>query len=366
MFLVCVLLFTMHGVFGVEEVFEGDPLTLKTNFTEVQKNGLIHWKVNGTRIASVNKETGGVKYTDDKLVMFGDTLTVDQNGLFTIWSIRHRHHGEYKVESSSSAGTKLQIFRVIVKDSQITTDEVKSVASTEGNTVTLLNDVELQKQDLILWRFGAEGHLIAKWDVEDGQILYYGGPDGRFSDRLQMDKKSGSLTVNDIRTEDAGEFKLKIVGDRKTLLTRFSVDVSASGLSPGGITGIVLAVLLLLGIAAAAVLYYCFKFKKMHDTSEHIKQLSKISVQLQQLANQPQVVSESERHDQITRTKQELSKIAEELEQICKVLKNSSSAGERQSLNVCEAESQMVEPASPNPQNEDGVETDKMLVRKPN
>nr|XP_009300023.1 uncharacterized protein LOC100334619 isoform X1 [Danio rerio] len=358
----CVLLFTMHSIFGVEamemNVFEGDSLTLKTNFIEVQKNGLIDWKVNRTRIASVNKETGGVEYTDDKLVMFGDTLTVDQNGFCTIWSIRHRHYGEYEVESISSAGTKSQTFRVIVKDSQMTSDEVKSVAATEGATVTLQTDVELQKQDLILWRFGAEGHLIAKWDVEDGQILYYGGPDGRFRDRLQMERKNGSLTTKNIRTEDAGEFKLKIVGERKTLLTRFSVAVSASGLSPGGITGIVLTVLLLGITTAAAVLYYCYKLTKNHDTSEHIKQLSKISVQLQQLANQP--------HDQITRTKQELSKIAEELEQICKVLKNSSSAGERQSLNVCEAESQMVEPASPNPQNEDGVETDKMLVRKPN
>ncbi|XP_056304495.1 uncharacterized protein LOC130216631 [Danio aesculapii] len=288
-FIHCVFLFTMQSIFSVEavdlNVFEGDSSTLKTNFIEVQKNGLIDWKVNGTRIASVNKETLTVEYTDDKLIMFGDTLTVDQNGFCTILNIRHRHSGEYEVESISSAGKKSQIFRVIVKDSQMTSDEVKSVAATEETTVTLQTDVKLQKQDLILWRFGAEGHLIAKWDVEDGQILYYSGPDGRFRDRLQMDKKTGSLTINDIRTEDAGEFKLKIVGDRKTLFTRFSVAVSASGLSPGGIAGIVLAILLLLAItAAAAVLYYCYKLKTMHNaTSEQIKQLSKISVRLQQL-----------------------------------------------------------------------------------
>lgn len=98
--------------------------------------------------------------------------------------------------------------------------------ATKGNSETLHTDTELQKRDLILWRFGAEGSLIAKGDTEDSRASHYDGDDGRFRNRLKMDINTGSLTISDLETEHAGEFRLKIISDRRILFKRFTVTVS--------------------------------------------------------------------------------------------------------------------------------------------
>ncbi len=113
------------GVFGVDPdgvktVIEGDSLTVQTGFTEIQKDGLTEWKFNNTNIATINKGTGKVEYSDDKLMMmFSGRLNLDQTGFLTIWNIRIKHSGEYKVESISSVGTKSKTFKVIVKGESI-------------------------------------------------------------------------------------------------------------------------------------------------------------------------------------------------------------------------------------------------------
>ncbi len=104
------------------------------------------------------------------------------------------------------------------------------MSATKGSSETLHTDAELQKHDLILWRFGAEGSLIAKADTEDNQTLYYDGDDGRFKGRLEMDSKTGSLTITDLETEHTGEFRLKIISDRRILFKRFTVTVSGESL----------------------------------------------------------------------------------------------------------------------------------------
>ncbi len=88
------------------------------------------------------------------------------------------------------------------------TDEVKSVSVIEGESVILQNDVELQKDDLIVWRFGDEGILLAKIYVETNERSL-NDADERFRNRLQLDQ-TGSLTITNARTEHTGLYEVQI------------------------------------------------------------------------------------------------------------------------------------------------------------
>uniref|UniRef100_A0A8C2C4T7 Immunoglobulin domain-containing protein n=1 Tax=Cyprinus carpio TaxID=7962 RepID=A0A8C2C4T7_CYPCA len=323
-------MFVTDGVFGVDPdgvktVIEGGSLTLQTDFIEMQKDGLTEWKVNNTNIATINKGTGKVEYSDDILMMmFSGRLNLDHTGFLTIWNIRIKHSGEYKVESISSVGTKSKTFKVIVKESPLKSvedkDEIKALSATKGNSETLHTETELQEHDLILWRFGAEGSLIAKSDTEDSHTSFYDGDDGRFRGRLEMDSKTGSLTITDLETEHTGEFRLKIYSDRRIVFKRFIVTVSVPGLSKGAIAGICVAVLLLVAAAVTSgvVIYFRHKISELKKLipkiSERLDQLPKISKDLEQLLKLFKQLSEiSEKKESPKINEKELVKISEKL-----------------------------------------------------
>ncbi|KAK9967210.1 hypothetical protein ABG768_001618 [Culter alburnus] len=96
-------------------------------------------------------------------------------------------------------------------------DELKSVSVMEGDSVTLNSDLTEYEDDLILWRFGTNNTLIAEISVlEDSMTVYDDGPDGRFRDRLKLDHQTGSLTITNITTEHAGDYKLQTSSVRKS------------------------------------------------------------------------------------------------------------------------------------------------------
>ncbi|XP_039547188.1 SLAM family member 5-like [Pimephales promelas] len=104
------------------------------------------------------------------------------------------------------------------------TDEVKSVSVTEGDSVSLNTDVQVQSKDLILWTFGPRETRIAEIykqniDMSDSDVT--------FGDRLQMDNQTGSLTIRNIRSEHTGLYKLQIISRKGTLYKRFNVTVYA-------------------------------------------------------------------------------------------------------------------------------------------
>ncbi|KAK2906703.1 hypothetical protein Q8A67_005688 [Cirrhinus molitorella] len=183
------------------------------------------------------------------------------------------------------------MFKVIVKESPLKyvedKDEIKVLSATKGNSETLHTKIELQKHNLVLWRFGAEGSLIAKSDIEDSLTSYYDGDDGRFKGKLELDSKTGSLTITDLETKHTGEFRLKIISDRRILYKRFTVTVS--GLSPGAVAGICIVLLLIAAAAvAASVMIYCrsnrYKLKNlMSKISKQLEQMSKMTKQLEQM-----------------------------------------------------------------------------------
>ncbi|XP_048037404.1 uncharacterized protein LOC125262605 [Megalobrama amblycephala] len=108
------------------------------------------------------------------------------------------------------------------------TDEIQSVSVMEGESVTLYCDVtEIQKADRILWTFGPDSTRIAQINRSVNKIsLYNDVLDGRFRDRLHLDK-TGSLTITNPTTELAGLYKLQLIGGKEVPPKKFSIIVSA-------------------------------------------------------------------------------------------------------------------------------------------
>ncbi|XDV23487.1 hypothetical protein PO909_028051, partial [Leuciscus waleckii] len=98
----------------------------------------------------------------------------------------------------------------------------------EGESVTLNTDLtEIQDDDNILWKFGAEKSLIAKINRKKQIFSTYDDvPDGRFRDRLKLDDQTGSLTITNITTEHTGVYEVKMIGAKWSLKT-FNVSVYA-------------------------------------------------------------------------------------------------------------------------------------------
>ncbi len=116
---------------------------------------------------------------------------------------------------------------LVAPPSVIAGAEMKTVSVTEGDPVTL-HVPQLQGHELIVWRFGDEGKLIAKHDIETkSSSLYY---DERFRDRLQLDHQIGFLSITNTRTTDSGLYTVKISNNKQTSYKRFTVTVSGEEL----------------------------------------------------------------------------------------------------------------------------------------
>ncbi|XP_016414792.1 uncharacterized protein LOC107745425 [Sinocyclocheilus rhinocerous] len=101
----------------------------------------------------------------------------------------------------------------------------------EGQSVTLYPDnTEAQKDDLIVWMFGDENNLIAQMTGKTRAT--YEGTDGIFRDRLKLDKRTGSLTIRNMRTELSGLYKLQMSSSSKgTTNKRFKVVINLNNVS---------------------------------------------------------------------------------------------------------------------------------------
>ncbi|XP_052446715.1 uncharacterized protein LOC127988148 isoform X2 [Carassius gibelio] len=106
--------------------------------------------------------------------------------------------------------------------------DVKSVM--EGDSVTLYTDLtEIQKAELILWTFGSGNTRIVQINRMSHKISIYDDVlDGRFRDRLKLDKQTGSLTITNTTTQHTGLYGfLQIIGGKQATHKKFNVIVSA-------------------------------------------------------------------------------------------------------------------------------------------
>lgn len=158
---------------------------------------------------------------------------------------------------------KISLFLMFVLFLEGVFGESVPVLVIEGDSVTLKTDLtEIKIEDVLDWRFGAGGDLIARFNKAAGKITYDDVPGGNFKGRLKLDDQTGSLTITNSRTTDSGEYK---VTTTFTSITKtFSVTVIAapdSGLSQGAIAGIVVMALLITAAAAGGA-FYCYRKKK--------------------------------------------------------------------------------------------------------
>nr|CAM73209.1 unnamed protein product [Danio rerio] len=150
-----------------------------------------------------------------------------------------------------------------------------SVSVKEGDSVTLLNDVKITKQDKIRWYFNDT--LIARIYLSNNKTWTdVQCNDERFRDRLKLDHQTGSLTVMNTRSTDSGEYQLDVIytgGDKEKTFSVTVLSVSAvdkhkkekdqegesdtsdtgSGLSTVAVIGMCVALLLVICAAVAAI-----------------------------------------------------------------------------------------------------------------
>nr|XP_021325232.1 uncharacterized protein LOC100536726 [Danio rerio] len=266
--------FVMSGVFGADEgksasvsVMEGDSVTLNLNLTRIQGFNKIEWKFANTTLARA--KIANVLPYPDQTVISKDRLHLNKTGSLTIRNMRTNFSGQYEAVVFHNSGTNKTQIVVTVYGSPLVINahkaETKSLSVTEGNPVTLHTDfTELHGDELIVWRFGDEGKLLAKEDKETKSSPYY-DTDERFRDRLKLHDQTGSLTINNMKDTDAGLYTLKINCNNDTLYKKFTVTVSGSGVSSAAVAGIIIVLLLLFAVVAGlGFLYHRRKISKQH------------------------------------------------------------------------------------------------------
>ncbi|KAK7136715.1 hypothetical protein R3I93_016919 [Phoxinus phoxinus] len=214
---------TVYGVFGVNwpvSVKEGDSVTLNSD-TEMMDDDLILWKFGYsiTLIAKHNKLADKITVYDDVLDgRFRDRLKLDyQTGSLTITNTTMKHAGYYKILTNSAR-----------KSFDLTVSVVKEISVKKGDFVTLHNDLtEMKDDDRIQWSF-EYGPVIAEINKWANKITVYDDVlDGRFRDRLKLDKQTGSLTITHTTTTDSGVYELDI-NYMKMIFTLTVYDVPAA------------------------------------------------------------------------------------------------------------------------------------------
>ncbi|XP_048038249.1 uncharacterized protein LOC125263289 [Megalobrama amblycephala] len=207
--LTCFCLWRLDGVFGAillipVTVIEGDSVTLNFHLTE-RIDDEIQWSFEDTLIAEINVTADSFTVYDDVLDgRFRDRLKLDnQTGSLTITNTTTEHAGHYSVRYILANYPMMMTFILTVYG-------VESVSVNEGDSVTLNSDLtEMKDDDEILWMFGNEETLIAEINVTADRFTVYDDVlDGRFRDRLKLDNQTGSLTITNIKTEHAGDYKL--------------------------------------------------------------------------------------------------------------------------------------------------------------
>lgn len=80
-----------------------------------------------------------------------------------------------------------------------------------GENVTLHTGINKTHNDVMLWYFN--DILIAMINRDNITSRLYDGKDGIFRERLEVDYKTGSLTIKDVKTEHTGRFEADFISD---------------------------------------------------------------------------------------------------------------------------------------------------------
>ncbi|KAK7126498.1 hypothetical protein R3I94_017850 [Phoxinus phoxinus] len=210
-------------VFGDAEtisVIEGESVTLHTGVTDVRREDVIEWRLNGYRIARI---------IGDSIMTEGasrDRLQLDkQTGDLKITNIKTTDSGEYILKIRNTRGSSEKTFSVsAVKDPR--SDGVTVVAVTEGDSVVLHTDTEILKDDEILWRFRGKD-VIAKMKKDEPFFSINDDiADGIFRRRLHVNDQTGNLIISDITLKTSGLYEVDVKRRTYTIHKAFNVTIT--------------------------------------------------------------------------------------------------------------------------------------------
>nr|XP_055074528.1 uncharacterized protein LOC129454073 isoform X1 [Misgurnus anguillicaudatus] len=233
-------------------VTEGKSVTLQTD-VKLQTDDLILWRFGDESIliAKGDIEDNKTSVYDDDDERFRDRLKMnDQTGDLTITKSKTKHTGVYQLKISSNKQTLYKTFSVTVSESGLSSAviiglcvffllvgagviglilyrrriskleyEVKLMSVVEGESVTLHTYIELQKDAVVEWMYGND-KIIAKikdkQSTTDDEVL-----EGKFKDRLKLDRETGSLTITEFKVEHIGLYEVKITSSKGTPNSKF-------------------------------------------------------------------------------------------------------------------------------------------------
>ncbi|XP_048059176.1 uncharacterized protein LOC125275902 [Megalobrama amblycephala] len=203
---------------------EGEDLLLHTGLTKLSEDRTIQWWY-GAELISIAKISGKNPETHDVPDgRFSNRLTLNENtGDLTIKNIKTIHSGLYKLKISSNTCTG-RITRYQCKRFILTVN-INELKTNVGNNLEICIKGEQRNHDTILWKFGPEGRLIAKFDVSTNKT-YKEVFKNSHESNLKLDDQTGSLTITNITTEHAGLYKLQINSISGTKNRKYSVTVS--------------------------------------------------------------------------------------------------------------------------------------------
>ncbi|XP_048023641.1 uncharacterized protein LOC125253682 isoform X2 [Megalobrama amblycephala] len=258
-FLVLVLLLVV-GVFGVTDVekikvsvMQGDSVTLLTDHTEIQTGKELQWMFpDDTIIAEIDREANTISVPGN--TSFKGRLKLNETtGSLTITNIKTTDSGVYQLQfRNQSWSGNMEVFSVTVHG-VFSVDGVKKMSAMKGESVILHTKMtDIPKDDVIEWTFGPQDTALAKTDTLN-KIRYN---NETFKDRLELNTKSGDLTVDNINTEVLGFYRVKIIKRTYTLQKIFSVTLNDSRQFPGTVLSVIFGVTSVVLACAAAVLYY--------------------------------------------------------------------------------------------------------------
>lgn len=215
LFFFCFVLL-LDGVFGADvvvmSVMKGDDVTLPVAW-RLKGDERLLWKFKDKDIAAINLDVipSQTNYPDER---FTNRLFMNpKTGSLTINNIRTEDSGEYQLKIKGIIDKNyhpLKTFNVTVTGVSGADDVTVSVM--KGDSITLpINASEIKGDEWLLWKF--ENAYIALIDLETSQPNYI---DERFTNRLNLDLQTGSLTVNNITTKDTGEYQVKIKDRQET------------------------------------------------------------------------------------------------------------------------------------------------------
>ncbi|XP_052445423.1 uncharacterized protein LOC127987203 isoform X2 [Carassius gibelio] len=250
----------MYVITARVTVTEGDSVTIYTNVTTTQQDEIL-WYFNDIRIAVITGDLSRIctdVQCNEGTERFRDRLKLEnQTGSLTITDINTTDTGLYQLKIFSSSSISEKTFSVTVLDSP---DKVKTISVKEGESVTFNPGVMTTPIDVMRWYFNDS--LIAEISGDQSKICEDDECKERFRDRLKLDHQTGSLTIMNTRTTDAGEYTLKIISHilqnsvSVTSLKTFIFTVIDSGLSSAAVAGICVGVVLLFVTVAVGVIYY--------------------------------------------------------------------------------------------------------------